>query len=310
MMRVRFADERGFTLLELLMAMTIFLVIIGATLTTFATFQSNARLSEQRNDASEQVRRMIDSLARDLRNLADPTTEALSIERKEADDLVFRSVDPDATGTDPNLVGVRRVRYCLDGASGLLYRSVQRWTTLASPAVPSTSACGSADAWAGTCVPDSTCTRTIVSQSVTNTRSTPTRPLFVYNSTTADAVTFIRVEPHVDINAADEAPAEVMLESGVTLRNQNRRPVAVLDPPVRSGSNDFVLNASGSSDPEAALLTYEFLKTSAGVETPLGPPQISPTLVTALAAGDSVRVRVRDPGGLSAYSDPYTVSLP
>jgi len=308
-MRDRSSGESGFTLVELLIAMVIFLAILGASLTSFDGFQANARLSEKRNDASEEARRMIDSLTRDLRNLADPTTEALSIERKAGDDLVFRSVDPDATGTDPNRVGVRRVRYCLDAPNGLVYRSTQRWTTLASPAMPSTSACGPTDAWAS-CAAGSTCEQTVVAQFVTNMRSAPSRDLFVYNSATTDSVTFIRVHAHIDVNAADAGPAEIELESGVNLRNQNRRPVAVLDPPVRSGGNDFVLNASSSSDPEGALLTYEFLKTTAGVETLIGSPQINSTLVTTLASGDSVRVRVQDPGRLGAYSDSYTVTTP
>ena len=242
-------------------------MLLSATLTTFESFQRNARLSEERNDASEQARRIIDSLTRDLRNLADPTTEAQSIELMGANDLVFRSVDPAATGTDANRVGVRRVRYCLDAPNGRVYRSTQQWTTLATPAVPATAVCGDGDAWSGCAA--STCQRTVVAQFVTNARPATPRPLFLYNGATAEAVTFIRVHPRIDVNAADAGPAETDIESGVTLRNQNRRPLAVLDPPVRSGASDFVLNASSSSDPEGALLTYQFLRTTAGVETPI-----------------------------------------
>jgi prepilin-type N-terminal cleavage/methylation domain-containing protein len=310
-MRRPLADERGFTLIELMVAMTIFLVIMGATLTTFNAFERNTRLSEKRNEASDQVRRMVDSLTRDLRNLADPTTEALSIERKLGDDLVFRSVDPDATGTDPNLVGVRRVRYCLDSPNGRVYRATQSWTTLASPAVPSTASCGDADAWTGACVAGSTCTRKVVAQLVTNNRPVTHRDLFVYNGAAADSVTYIRVNAFVDVNGATRKPSEITLQSGITLRNQNQRPLAVLDPPVRSGGTDFVLNASSSSDPEGALLTYQFLKTTGGVETPINAvAQISPTLVATLADGDAIRVLVKDPGGLSAYSTSYTVTTP
>ena len=309
-MRGRIADEGGFTLIELLVATSIFLVILGVTLTTFERYQANARLSEQRNDASEQVRRMIDALTRDLRNLADPTTEALSIESNQPADLVFRSVDPAATGADANRVGVRRVRYCLDAPNARVYRETQTWTTLASPAVPATGACGAADAWTGTCVGGSTCDHVVVAEFVTNSRPATPRPLFAYNSSTTDSVTFIGVHAYVDVNSAAAGPKEVDIQSGVTLRNQNRRPTAVLDPPVRAGGTNFVLNASGSSDPEGALLTYEFLKTTGAVETSLGTPQIAPTLAAQLATGDAIRVRVTDPGHLSAYSDSYTVSAP
>jgi len=307
MMRDGLSGESGFTLVEMLIAMVNFLVILGASLTTFERFQANARLSERRNDASQEIRLMIDSLTRELRNLADPTTEAVSIEENEAYDLVFRSVDPAATGTDPNRVGVRRVRYCL-APSGLVYRSTQRWTTLASPPMPSASTCGATDAWA-TCVAASTCEHQVVARFVTNARQ-PSRDLFLYNSATKEAVTFIRVHAHVDVNAPNAGPAEVELESGVNLRNQNRRPVAVLDPPVRSAGNDFVLNASSSSDPEGALLTYQFLKKTGAGEEPIGAPREASTLVTTLESGASVRVRVEDPGRLSAYSDSYTVTTP
>ncbi len=200
-----------------------FLLILGASLTTFDRFQANARLSEQRNDASEEARRMADSLARDLRNLADPTTEALSIERNMPQDLVFRSVDPEATGTDANRVGVRRVRYCLDAPTGYVWRSTQTWTTLASPGVPDTGACGATDAWAGTCVAGSTCERKVVAQFVTNARPATPRPLFIYNNTTADAVTYIRVHVDVDVNAADRRAGRA--------RHRQRRDAAQPEPP-------------------------------------------------------------------------------
>lgn len=305
-MRNRLSSQAGFTLIELLIAMAIFIGILSATLTTFVNFQRNSSLSQKRNVASDRVRLMADSLTRDLRNLADPTTEAKSIELKLDTDLVFRSVDPKATGTDPNRVGVQRVRYCL-ASTGLVYRSTQRWTTLISPSAPSTSACGPTDAWTGACVAASTCERTVVAEHVTNNRVTP-RALFTYDNAAADSVTFIRVHANLDINDATAGPAEIALESGVTLRNQNRRPTAVLDPPVSSGNSDFVLNASSSSDPEGALLTYEFL---VGVsDTPLGSPQISPTLTATFAPGSqTVRVRVKDPGGLSALSASYTVTV-
>jgi prepilin-type N-terminal cleavage/methylation domain-containing protein len=309
-MRERISSEAGFTLVELIVASVVFLVILGATLTTFDRFQVNARLAEQRNDASEEVRRAADLLARDLRNLADPTTEALSIERRTGTDLVFRSVDPAATGTDANRVGVRRVRYCLDAANSRIYRSTQTWTTLASPAVPATTACGESDAWTGTCVAASTCERKVVAQFVTNARPATARDLFIFDSATPESVTFIRINAYVDVNAASAKPAETQIESGVNLRNQNRRPIAQLDPPVRAGGNDFVLNASSSTDPEGALLTYQFLKTSgSGIEEPIGLPQGSSRLVATLASGDVVRVKVTDPGNLSSYSTSYTVSV-
>ena len=77
-------EENGFTLVELLIVCVVMLVVLGATLTTLNSFQSNAETNARVNDSQDEARRATDQLARDLRNLASPTNEQpLAIKRAE-----------------------------------------------------------------------------------------------------------------------------------------------------------------------------------------------------------------------------------
>lgn len=73
-MRRPLRDQRGFTLVELLMAMTLSLVVFGATLAVAAALSNNARRTAEHNEAQDQARTYQDRLARQLRNLASPSS--------------------------------------------------------------------------------------------------------------------------------------------------------------------------------------------------------------------------------------------
>jgi prepilin-type N-terminal cleavage/methylation domain-containing protein len=108
--------EDGFTLVELLVAMTLSVVVLLATLTTFDGFSRNAARQTRVADAGDQVRRVMDRTVGDLRG-------ASVVLRASASDLVY--VVPVATGS-------RVQRLCVD--SGELYSSVT--VTASTPAAP------------------------------------------------------------------------------------------------------------------------------------------------------------------------------
>ena len=64
--------DRGFTLIEVLIAMTLMLVITGATLAVFATMERKTRDNQRINDQERSARVATDLLAKRLRNLASP----------------------------------------------------------------------------------------------------------------------------------------------------------------------------------------------------------------------------------------------
>ena len=117
--RVRCED--GFTLVEILVALTLSMIVLLATLQSLDAFTSNAAHQTRLTDANEQVRSTMDRTVVDLRG-------ASVIVRAAATDLVYAV---------PETSGVRNERLCV--AAGELYGSS---TLTPAPAVP-TAACAS-----------------------------------------------------------------------------------------------------------------------------------------------------------------------
>lgn len=115
------ANEEGFTLVELLVAMTLSIIVLFATLDTFDAFSSNVAHQTRITDANDQVRSAMDRTVADLRG-------ASSITKATASDLVY-TVPVTSTTTS-----VKRV--CV--ALGDLYASES--TVAGAPTVP-TAAC-------------------------------------------------------------------------------------------------------------------------------------------------------------------------
>ena len=143
------------------------------------------------------------------------------------------------------------MRYCLDATDpsrGKLYQQEQSWIDRASnnpPDLPSLAAC-----------PGTGWTRTmLVSTHVVNRTGGQNRPMFVYNSADLQRISQIHADLYVDPTPG-RAPVETRLGSGVTLRNQNRVPVAAMN--VTPSAGQLVLNGSGSEDPEGMPLAYQW----------------------------------------------------
>ncbi|MFP5362556.1 MAG: PilW family protein, partial [Thermoleophilia bacterium] len=105
----RLRGEAGFTLVELLLAMSLAVVVLFGVLSVFDGFTSNAARQTKITDANGQVRDAMDRIVRDLR-------QAQTVEVADANDLVYTVTDS-ATQT-------RRERVCLDAASRLWRSSV------------------------------------------------------------------------------------------------------------------------------------------------------------------------------------------
>ena len=310
----RLREEAGFTLMELLTAMTLFIIVLGATLTTFDGFVTRTSASTKLNDAADQARTSMERMARQLRNLASPTTAYVnSIERATADDLVFQTVDP----------GKRRVRYCLNSdnpAKSTLWVQTQAFSLSgADPGLPSTSACpgpttgGTAASWTD---------QRVAAANVVNRYGGAGRSVFYYTGLGADGdtakITLIRAELFLDTDPT-KSPAEISIASGLFLRNQNQTPVIPGFSVVRSplGSRRFLLNGSDASDPEGRTLEYFWYKgngsgpanlpscANAATQTGGGYTCIGRGLAveyifpTTDASPQPITLKVVDPGGLS-----------
>jgi prepilin-type N-terminal cleavage/methylation domain-containing protein len=295
----RLSGEQGFTLVELLVAMSLMVMVLGATLTTFTNFGNANRRNQSLNDAQDRARVAGDRLARELRNLSSPTNELpAAVEKATPYDLMFLTVDAAKPSGSLNDFNSRRVRYCLNTSSPTderLWVQTQTWTTAAAPAAPSTTSCPDS-AWP---------TQQIAADKIVNRIGGQDRPVFFYTMVGSDLTTVsaIRTELFVDVDPG-QAPAEARLSSGVHLRNQNRKPTASFTSTVNGST--VTLNGSASEDPEGDSLRYAWFNGS----TKVGSGVIFSYLVPGSGTRTvSLTLKVYDGPGLEGVAGPQAVTV-
>jgi hypothetical protein len=296
--RARLADQRGeMGLVQLIVAMSIFAAVLGATLVTFQSFDMLSRRNVDRTAAQDSARTSADRVVRELRNLASPTiAQPQAVDKATGYDLIFQTVDPIGPNSGANAANIKRVRWCLDQsnpANERLYVQDQKWTTLESPAVPGNATCPGSG-WTNT---------TTLAVNITNNYNGLNRPLFAYNSTTLTAIREIHVDLYSDLNPA-KTPNETHITSGVFLRNQNAAPVAAFTYAL-NGTSAIVLNGSQSYDPEGDSLTYSWLDN--GVKKGDG---VTYSLPVTGNSDHSIQLQVFDPAGLPGNSTTTSIHVP
>jgi prepilin-type N-terminal cleavage/methylation domain-containing protein len=293
-------DERGqMTLIELLVAMSIFGLVLGATLFTFMTFDTLERRTVDRTSSQDSARTSVDRLVRNLRNLASPTIAVpQAVDRALPYDLAFQTVDSVGPNTGANAANVKRVRWCLNQATPSnekLYVQEQKWVTQDAPTIPADTNCPGSG-WD---------TATVMASNLTNTYQNQSRPLFTYNSSILTQINSIHVDLYTDIDPV-RAPSETHLTSGVFLRNQNQVPVASFAKAL-SGTTAIVLNGSASYDPESQSLTYQWWDNGAKIDKGDG---IVYTYKVTPGSSHALQLKVYDPAKLEGVSAIQNVTVP
>ena len=242
---MRVQNEAGFTLIELLVAMTLSLVVLGATLDAFAGFSRNNRAVNVKNDAQQDVRASTDQLARELRNAVSSGATPTPLEKAEPFDLMFQTVQGSADA---------RVRYCLTDStttpnSKRLLKQTQSPPT-SSP--PSTTDCPSSALGPSVTVADR----------LVNPQQSPNSPAPVFNyshspvsSTSTTDITGIQTNLWVN-REPGKTRSTAELTSAVRLRNTNRAPTAAFTLAQKNGQ--VLLDGSYSQDPEGTSLKYQW----------------------------------------------------
>src|SRR3954451_18525984 len=242
----RLRDDSGFTLMELLVSMTLMTIIIGATLSILELVQRQHSEAAVRVDSRDQIRTTLDRLIKPLRGAVETTSGM--VEYVSATEIVWQSVGSTVPAAGAaNATGVQRNRLCLDTASGKLYLQTKSWTTTA-PLLPATPPqCG--------LVATDYSTAKLLGSNITNGAS---RAVFTYDyrngSTLLKDLQGVKVSLFLDANGAARAPDEVRLSTVVSLRNTNQAPTASFTAAVIGGH--VLLNAAASVDPEGGSLTY------------------------------------------------------
>ncbi len=304
-MTARVHDQAGFTLVEMLTAMTLFVVVTLATLGTFDQFNGNNRRLVAQNDATDKARSGVDRIARDLRNHATPTTAMPdAIERAQPTDVILLTVGAARPAGSANMRNLRRVRYCVSTDQRRLWMQTQTWTTAGAPA-PGTAPAGTA--CPGPVGPENThawTSRVALAEDIVNPTAFTFAPA-TYAST--GEIRAVNIALHVDANPA-VAPAASQLATTVALRNQNRPPVAGFA--ARAMGNRHVqLTSTTSADPEGHDLEYRWFAGTVDLTAGQFPkcPRAPTCDLETTAGAHEFRLTVTDPSDLSATSPPLTV---
>lgn len=269
----------GFTLVELLLASTLMLIVLFATLMTMDGFiKNNARTTKQVTSI-DNARNAMSRLTRDLRDATAATPNAGPgegvISRAGSQDLVMRRIDPVVATSGANVTGAHTVRWCLEPVKKWLYR-----LTAGGIATPPADCPGDVTGWHAA----------VQAQEVVNGG----RPAFTYDTATPSQITSVNVFLAVDAHPT-RPPVESTLTSGVFLRNQNRRPTVAFSF-VTLGGRNVQLNGQPSRDPEGGILSYEW--SDGGAVLPHTGAVVS---YLAPDSGDrTITLTVHDTDGLSA----------
>jgi prepilin-type N-terminal cleavage/methylation domain-containing protein len=290
--------QEGFTLIELLVTMLITSIVFGATLSVLDVFQKNNRLDQQRSETQDNARNAMDRLARDLRNVAAPSVESSgALEAAESYSVVFQTIDTAQLAGGENTTNAMRVRYCLDDSTTtneILWRQVERWSSKTAPTLSNTTTCPdpSAAHWESS-------TRLV--EHLVNRNGGQNRPAFVYGPSSATLVSqIVSVEPtlYIDLNPGAK-PGETQLTSSVSLRNENRQPIASFTA-TEVGKYAVQLNASESSDPDGLALTYKWWDNGTKLSTTAQQYQ---TEALQFGSKQTFKLQVTDPGGLKSETE-------
>ncbi len=289
----RLSDERGFTLIEVVIAASLMVIVVIATLSVLDAFNSNAVANQARNDAQDSARNTLDLLTRQLRNLASPTFDRpQAIDVAGPYDLVFQTVDSNAPPNgSSNSANIKRVRYCVS-ASGKLYSEQQTWTSASTPASPSTlgSPCPYGAPYSS---------QRLLATNVSN--QTGSRPLFTFTPTSwttgSPTSQIYGITATIYITTAGVHSHEISLSSGVYLRNQNQAPTASFSYSVNAGS--IALDGSASSDPEGQPLTYAWTDNGTAIS---GCSSVVCYDPVTQGSSHTITLTVTDPGSLTGTS--------
>jgi prepilin-type N-terminal cleavage/methylation domain-containing protein len=280
-------SERGFTLVELLVAMTLALVVLGCTFTILDLFNQHYTRSNQRTDAQDRARLALDRIAWEMRNIAtEPTATGngtsttyspMLIERATAYDVVFDTVMPysslsGAPSFGSNTNQVVRVRYCVpdDTSTGsssneALYQEVEYWSSAVPPASPWSTSAGTTVACPDNPLPDNTISTVLVNGVTNRYQQRTDRPVFSYinGSTTANSVDTAGLSAITSVGAdlflnptPTNASTESEIKSGADLRAVANFPTATFTT-TSEGTGKVLLNAEAYS-PDNEQLTYSW----------------------------------------------------
>jgi Tfp pilus assembly protein PilW len=291
----RLREQRGTSLIELLTAIVMGLVVLGAGVTAFASYLGQSTTVDRRNDAQDAARSAIDHLVIQLRSATSSGPGGNKpIESVSATDLVFLA--PSATASlSANPLALQHIRYCLNSSvptNQVLWRQTAPYNAGPNANPPLHASCPTG-AWS---------VQAPIAGHLVNTQTET--PLFGWTLDSSSNVTDVAVTASVDVDPSTPPPATA-LRSSVTIRNLNHAPTALVS--CQAGSNGHALcDASASFDSDGQTLQYSWAVD--GVTVAETSAQLDKSSLAA-ASTHAFQVTVTDSGGLSGTAS-QQVTMP
>jgi prepilin-type N-terminal cleavage/methylation domain-containing protein len=259
----RLGDQRGITLIELLVAMTITTIVMGAVFFILNIFLTDSRYDTLRDQAQSDARSLVDRMSHELRSAASTTASTPGLLAEAGtDDLAFQAVQPTGSYNSGYPSNQNWVRYCLNGATNTLWR--QSTTPSQTGSLPDTSNCPStSNQWAQKTNGSACCVE--LSDVTNEIGGDTTRPLFTYGPTGYSGLSDIKlVQVHIytDLNPGHLPGPTPELVSGIYLRNELAYPIANFTPTANAGVHTVTLDGSASTDPNGQTLGYQWYNNS------------------------------------------------
>ena len=294
----RVTSERGFTLVELMVAIVMATIVLGAAVTAYVSFLTQSAKSDRRANSQDAARRAMDAITTQLRSaMATNQSGNQPIEDIRDYSITYLAPYPNAV-MQGNPLGLQHVRYCLSistTASATLWRQTAPYNNSSKTAPP---ASGTA-----TCPSSAYTTQVPVVQNLVNQLLTPAVPFFTPTTDSSGSVTDVGMRAYVNVDTSKDKA--VNLQSSVTLRNLNHRPTATIS--CNGASNGHVIcDASGSTDQDNQTLSFQW-SVDGAVQTETSYRLDKSGLVSG--STHTYSVTVTDTGGLT-NSASATVTTP
>jgi len=238
-------SESGFTLVELLVAMAMSLIVLGATVSTFVAFIGESPHIDRQVQAQDAARTAIDRMAVSLRSATSTgETGNQPIQSSSSYDLVYLAPVSSASLTN-NPRGLRYVRYCVDYTNPgdeQLWSQTAPYDSSTQPAPPATGSCPSSS-WPQ---------RDVIAGNLLN--QLQAKALFTTVTDGSGAINNVGVRAVVDRDP-NKSPPATELRSSIAVRNLNRAPTASMTCSAQ-GNLRVLCDASASSDPDGGPLSF------------------------------------------------------
>jgi Tfp pilus assembly protein PilV len=249
--RSRLRSESGWTLNEMLIAILVSSIVLGAATTLLTGVASLNGTTDRQNTAADTTRTAMENMATQMRNAAEPPGASRPFYALGTTMVQFYAPNS-SVSTANNPRGLQWVQYCLDysnRANEKLWLQTNPYDSVSNSTPPGGSTCPNAG-WAT----QELVASNIVNQACGGAPCNPANtPVFTQKIDAQGAITDVLVRLLVQ---GDSAHGPTTLTTSIDARNRKASPNATVT--CTSQNGHAICDASASTDPDGEALSYQW----------------------------------------------------